>query len=254
MRLISWNVNGIRATLNKGFADFVAAEQPDVLCLQETKARPEQVQLPLEMAGYHGFWNSAEKAGYSGTAIFSRVAPLHVGYGIGHEHHDREGRVITAEFADFSLVTVYTPNSQDELRRLEYRQQWDADFLAYVKNLEAEKNKPVIFCGDLNVSHQEIDLARPKENRRNPGFTDEERAGFGNMLDAGFVDTFRHLYPEQRNAYSWWSYRGGARERNVGWRLDYFLTSTPLRERIVEADILAHVHGSDHCPVRLILR
>ena len=162
--------------------------------------------------------------------------------------------MITAEFADFSLVTVYTPNSQDELRRLEYRQQWDADFLAYVKNLEAEKNKPVIFCGDLNVSHQEIDLARPKENRRNPGFTDEERAGFGNMLDAGFVDTFRHLYPEQRNAYSWWSYRGGARERNVGWRLDYFLTSSPLRERIVEADILAHVHGSDHCPVRLILR
>jgi exodeoxyribonuclease III len=253
MLLISWNVNGIRAALTKGMADFVSAENPDVLCLQETKAREEQVELPLEFSGYKRYWNSAQKPGYSGTAIFSKTAPLSIEYGIRHDHHDNEGRVISAEFAEFSLVTVYTPNSQDELRRLDYRVQWDADFLAFVKQLEAEKHKPVIFCGDLNVSHEEIDLARPRENRRNPGFTDEERQGFSNMLDAGFTDTFRHLYPDQRDAYSWWSYRGGARERNVGWRLDYFLTSHTLRDRIAAADILPHIHGSDHCPVSLRL-
>jgi exodeoxyribonuclease-3 len=253
MLLISWNVNGIRAALTKGMADFVSGEQPDVLCLQETKAREEQVDLPLEFAGYQRFWNSAQKPGYSGTAIFCKTKPLAVEYGIRHDHHDTEGRVITAEFADFSLVTVYTPNSQDELRRLDYRMQWDADFLAFVKAIEVEKKKPVIFCGDLNVSHQEIDLARPRENRRNPGFTDEERMGFSNMVEAGFIDSFRHLYPDKRDAYSWWSYRAGARERNVGWRLDYFLTSQALRERIAAAEILPHVHGSDHCPVSLRL-
>ena len=253
MLLISWNVNGIRAALNKGMADFVSQENPDVLCLQETKAREEQVDLPLEFAGYKRYWNSAQKAGYSGTAIFSKSAPLSIDYGIRHDHHDTEGRVITAEYADFSLVTVYTPNSQDELRRLDYRMQWDADFLAYVKLLEIERNKPVIFCGDLNVSHQEIDLARPRENRKNAGFSDQERQGFSNMLTAGFTDTFRHLYPEQREAYSWWSYRAGARERNIGWRLDYFLVSQSLNVRIAEARILPHVHGSDHCPVALHL-
>jgi exodeoxyribonuclease-3 len=253
MLLISWNVNGIRAALTKGMADFVSRENPDVLCLQETKAREEQVDLPLEFAGYKRYWNSAQKPGYSGTAIFSKTAPLSLEYGIRHEYHNKEGRVITAEYADFSLVTVYTPNSQDELRRLDYRMQWDADFLAYLKLLEVEKNKPVIFCGDLNVSHQEIDLARPRENRRNPGFSDEERQGFSNMLDAGFTDTFRHLYPDKCEAYSWWSYRAGARERNVGWRLDYFLTSHALRDRIAAAEILPHVHGSDHCPVSLRL-
>lgn len=253
MLLISWNVNGIRASLNKGMADFVSRENPDVLCLQETKAREEQVDLPLEFSGYKRYWNSAQKPGYSGTAIFSKTAPLSIEYGIRHDHHNNEGRVITAEFDSFSLVTVYTPNSQDELRRLEYRMQWDADFLAYVKQIESEKNKPVIFCGDLNVSHQEIDLARPRENRRNPGFSDEERQGFSNLLEAGFTDTFRHLYPDKREAYSWWSYRAGARERNVGWRLDYFLTSHSLNDRIAAAEILPHVLGSDHCPVSLRL-
>lgn len=253
MLLISWNVNGIRAALTKGMADFVSNTNPDILCLQETKAREEQVDLPLEFAGYHRFWNSAQKPGYSGTAIFTKTPPISVDYGIRHEHHDSEGRVITAEYEDFSLVTVYTPNSQDFLRRLDYRMRWDVDFLRYLKELEQEKNKPVIFCGDLNVSHQEIDLARPKENRKNAGFSDQERQGFSNMLDAGFTDTFRHLHPETTEAYSWWSYRAGARERNIGWRLDYFLLSESLKSRIVDAGIMPQILGSDHCPVTLTL-
>jgi exodeoxyribonuclease III len=251
MKLLSWNVNGIRAVLGKGFGDFVTAEQPDILCLQETKARPEQVQLPLEMAGYHAFWNSAEKPGYSGVAVFSREKPLAVRAGMNIEHHDKEGRVLTVEYADFTLVNVYTPNAQDELRRLSYRLTWDEAFREHVAR-EAER-KPVVFCGDLNVAHNEIDLARPKDNRRNPGFSDEERASFGLLLDAGFADTFRHFYPDKTEAYSWWSYRAGARQRNVGWRIDYFGVSSPFMKNVVDAVILPHVHGSDHCPVGITL-
>ena len=254
MLLVSWNVNGIRAALKKGMADFVSTTNPDILCLQEIKARAEQVDLPLEFGGYHCYWNPAQKPGYSGTAIFTKNPPLAVQYGIRHEHHDGEGRVITAEYESFFVVTVYTPNSQDELRRLSYRMQWDVDFLGYLKSLEAEKGKPVICCGDLNVSHQEIDLARPRENRNNPGFSDGERQGFSRLLGAGFTDTFRHLYPDQTDAYSWWSYRAGARERNIGWRLDYFLLSTEICNRIADAEILPHIHGSDHCPVSLRLK
>ena len=251
MRLVSWNVNGIRAVIKKNFAEFVAEHSPDILCVQETKARPEQVDLPLELAGYHNYWNSAVKPGYSGTAIFSRHRPLSISHGINVEEHDSEGRVITVEFSDFQLVTVYTPNSQNELRRLAYRQQWDADFLAYCKELE--KSKPVIFCGDLNVAHREIDLARPKQNRNNAGFSDEERANFDNILEAGFIDTFRHFYPEKTDAYSWWSYRAGARGKNIGWRLDYFCVSSILIDRVRGAKILSDVTGSDHCPVTLEL-
>lgn len=251
MRLISWNVNGIRAVLKKNFTEFVTEHQPDVLCLQETKARPEQVDLPLEMGGYHAYWNAAEKPGYSGTAIFSKTPPLSVTYGIGIDEHDTEGRVITAEYDDFFLVTVYTPNSQNELRRLPYRQRWNTDFLAYCKDLE--KTKPVIFCGDLNVAHQEIDLARPKQNRKNAGFSDQERADFDAILAAGFVDSFRHFYPDKTEAYSWWSYRAGARGKNIGWRLDYFCVSAPFMKHVKKADILADVLGSDHCPVVLEL-
>lgn len=251
MKLISWNVNGIRAVLNKGFAEWFASVQPDILCLQETKARPEQVDLPLEFAGYHQYWNAAEKAGYSGTLILTKHKPISVTNGIDIEHHDTEGRVITAEFEDFYLITVYTPNSQNELRRLDYRMQWDADFLSYCKELE--KNKPVIFCGDLNVAHTEIDLARPKQNRKSAGFSDEERAGFDNIVGAGFVDTFRHFYPETTDAYTWWSYRAGARGKNIGWRIDYFCTSDALKPKLKSASILADVLGSDHCPVTLEL-
>ena len=250
MRLISWNVNGIRAALKKGLADFLADSSPDVLCLQETKARPEQVELPLEFGGYRAFWNSAEKAGYSGTAIFTRQQPLNVSYGIGIPAHDTEGRVITAEFADFHLVNVYTPNAQNELRRLDYRMDWDQAFRNYLGELE-KTGKPVVFCGDLNVAHQEIDLARPKENRGSAGFSDEERASFTRLLDSGFVDSFRHLHPELTEAYSWWSYRAGARIRNVGWRIDYFGVSTSITDRIKDAGILPDIHGSDHCPVTL---
>ena len=249
MRLISWNVNGIRAVLKKNFTEFLADYQPDILCLQETKARPEQVDLPLEMNGYHAYWNAAEKAGYSGTAIFTRREPIHVTNGMGIDEHDREGRVITAEFEHFYLVTVYTPNSQNELRRLPYRERWDAAFLAYCQSLE--KNKPVIFCGDLNVAHREIDLARPKQNRRNAGFSDEERAGFDRITEAGFIDTFRHFYPDIEGTYSWWSYRAGARGKNIGWRIDYFCVSPGLLEQIQQAEILTDVLGSDHCPVML---
>lgn len=251
MKLVSWNVNGIRAVLGKGFGDFVATERPDILCLQETKARPEQVQLPLELGGYHAFWNSAVKPGYSGTAVFTREKPLDVREGLGIEEHDLEGRVITVEFADFTLVNVYTPNAQDGLRRLPYRLAWDAAFRMHVAR-EAER-KPVVFCGDLNVAHQEIDLARPKDNRMNPGFSDAERASFAELLAAGFSDSFRHFYPDKPDAYSWWSYRAGARARNVGWRIDYFGVSTPFLDRVADADILAHVPGSDHCPVAIRL-
>lgn len=251
MRIISWNVNGIRAVIKKNFAEFVSEHQPDVLCLQETKARAEQVDLPLELAGYRNYWNPAEKPGYSGTAIFTRREPLNVTHGIGMREHDSEGRVITAEFEDFHLVTVYTPNSQNELRRLPYRQQWDADFLAYCKTLES--SKPVIFCGDLNVAHREIDLARPKQNRNTAGFSDEERANFDAILEAGFIDTFRHFHPDKTDIYSWWSYRAGARGKNIGWRIDYFCVSEPLIAQVQSAGILTDVMGSDHCPVVLEL-
>ena len=249
MKIISWNVNGIRAVIKKNFAEFITDHQPDILCLQETKARAEQVDLPLEMAGYHCYWNSADKPGYSSTAIFSKTKPLSVVNDMGIDEHDTEGRVITAEYPHFYLVTVYTPNSKNELARLPYRQRWDDDFLAYCKNLE--KTKPVIFCGDLNVAHQEIDLARPKGNRKNPGFSDEERGKFDNILSAGFIDTYRHFYPDTADAYSWWSYRAGARGKNVGWRIDYFCVSSPLIEKVNQAAIHADVLGSDHCPVSI---
>jgi exodeoxyribonuclease III len=251
MKLLSWNVNGIRAVIGKGFGEFVSEHQPDILCLQETKARPEQVQLPLELGGYRAYWNSAEKPGYSGVAVFSKMEPLAVQIGMGVEQHDTEGRVLTLEFADFILVNVYTPNAQDGLRRLAYRQQWDEVFRAHL--LAQASRKPVVFCGDLNVAHREIDLARPRENTKNPGFSPEERAGFSELLAAGFTDTFRHLYPDQADAYSWWSYRAGARVRNIGWRIDYFGVSSPLIDRLKTAEILPHVHGSDHCPVGITL-
>lgn len=251
MKIISWNVNGIRAVLKKGFAEWFAEEQPDILCLQETKARPEQVELPLEFAGYHQYWNSADKPGYSGTLILTKVKPINVVNGIGIDDHDREGRVITAEYADYFLVTVYTPNAQNGLARLDYRLQWDHDFLAYVKDLE--KTKPVIFCGDLNVAHQEIDLARPKSNHKNPGFSPQERESFDNIVAANFTDTFRHFQPDTTEAYSWWSYRAGARARNVGWRIDYFCVSNSLTDSLKNAWILSEVLGSDHCPVAIEL-
>lgn len=250
MKLLSWNVNGLRAVLRKNFLEFLAAETPDILCLQETKCRPEDVEQ-LWPADYTTYWNSAEKKGYSGTAIFTRTRPLQVTQGIGIAEHDREGRVLTAEYADFILVNSYVPNSQRELTRLPYRQQWDRDFLAYLKGLE--QRKPVIWCGDLNVAHTEIDLANPKANVKNHGFTPEERAGFGAALAAGFVDTFREFEKGPRH-YTWWSPMGGARGRNVGWRIDYFLASAPLRPRLKSAFIRPDVLGSDHCPVGLELR
>ena len=252
MKLISWNVNGIRATLGKGLPDFIATEQPDILCLQETKARPEQVALPLEFAGYHAYWNSANKPGYSGVAIFTRHPPLNVTYGLGIEEHDQEGRVITLELEDFHLVNVYTPNSQNELRRLPYRMTWDHSFLKHLEALK-QTGKPVVFCGDLNVAHQEIDLARPKANHFSAGFSDQERAGFTAIIDAGFVDTYRHFYPDKPEAYTWWSFRGGARARNVGWRIDYFGVSADFVSRVKSAGILHETAGSDHCPVILEL-
>ncbi len=247
MKIISWNVNGIRAVIKKNFAEFITEHEPDILCLQETKARSEQVDLPLEVAGYHTYWNSADKPGYSSTAIFTKQEPLSVTNGMGIDEHDTEGRVITAEYEEFYLVTVYTPNSKSELTRLNYRQRWDDDFLAYC--LDLEKKKPVIFCGDLNVAHQEIDLARPKTNHKNPGFSDEERAKFNNIVSAGFIDTFRHFHPDKADAYSWWSYRAGARKKNVGWRIDYFCSSPSIIDRIDDAFILCETMGSDHCPV-----
>lgn len=250
MKLISWNVNGIRACVEKGFLDFFKEIDADVFCLQETKLQAGQIELPLE--GYHQYWNYAEKKGYSGTALFTKTEPISVTYGIGIEQHDHEGRVIAAEFADFYVVTVYTPNSQDELKRLDYRMQWETDFKAYLKKLE--EKKPVIVCGDLNVAHQEIDLKNPKSNRRNAGFTDEERGKMTELLADGFVDTFRYFYPDQKDIYSWWSYRFQARSKNAGWRIDYFLASKALSERLADAKIHTQVLGSDHCPVELLLQ
>ena len=250
MKLISWNVNGIRACVQKGFLDFFNEVDADIFCIQESKM--QEGQLDLELEGYHQYWNYAEKKGYSGTAIFTKQEPISVQYGIGIEEHDHEGRVITLEFEDFYMVTVYTPNSQDELKRLDYRMQWETDFLAYLKKLE--ENKGVIFCGDLNVAHQEIDLKNPKTNRKNAGFTDEERAKFSEVLKAGFIDTFRYFYPDAEGVYSWWSYRFSARAKNAGWRIDYFCVSECLKDRLQDAKILTDVMGSDHCPVQLDLK
>jgi exodeoxyribonuclease-3 len=251
MKLVSWNVNGIRAAMNKGFRDFVETDQPDVLCLQETKAEPSQVDLSwADPLGYHKVWNWAEKKGYSGTSIWSKVAPQKESLGIGIGEHDREGRVISATFDDFQLVTVYTPNSQRELTRLDYRQQWDAAFLAYVKKLN--RRKPVIFCGDVNCAHNEIDLANPKSNRRNAGFTEEERAGLDKIVEAGFLDSFRQFDDGPGN-YSWWTYRSDARQRNIGWRIDYFWVAQKFWERVAGARIRSEILGSDHCPVELTI-
>lgn len=249
MKLISWNVNGIRACLQKGFMDFFTEADADIFCLQETKLQAGQHDL--ELPGYRQYWNYAEKKGYSGTALFTKEEPLQVTYGIGVEEHDHEGRVITAEYEDFYVVTVYTPNSQRELTRLAYRMEWEAAFLQYVKGLSEKKG--VIFCGDLNVAHQEIDLKNPKTNHKNAGFTDEERACFTKVLESGFIDTFRHFYPDVTGAYSWWSYMANARAKNVGWRIDYFVTSDSLRERLADAKIHSQIMGSDHCPVELDL-
>ena len=247
IKFISWNVNGIRACCDKGFREAFKQLDADFFCLQETKM--QEGQLDLQFEGYQSYWNYAEKKGYSGTAIFTRHQPLSVSYGIGVEEHDHEGRVVTLEMENFYLVTVYVPNSQDELRRLDYRMTWEDAFLAYIKQLEAKK--PVVFCGDLNVAHQEIDLKNPKTNRRNAGFTDEERAKFSRWLEAGFTDTFRYFYPEQKDIYSWWSYRMNARARNTGWRIDYFLVSNRIADKIVDAKIFPEIMGSDHCPVSL---
>ena len=252
MRLGSWNVNGIRAVLKKGFLDQMDQCKADVICLQETKAMREQVAEVAWSSDYHQYWNAAEKKGYSGTAVFTKVKPENVLLGLGVKKHDREGRVITLEYQDFYLVNVYTPNSQNELRRLEYRtQEWDVAFRRFVKRLA--KTKPLVFCGDLNVAHEEIDLARPKENTRNPGFTPEERESFGKLLKGGFVDSFRE-FETGGGHYSWWSYRAGAREKNVGWRIDYFCVSQALKNRMKHASILPDVMGSDHCPVVLELK
>lgn len=249
MKFISWNVNGLRACCGKGFAEAFASLDADFFCLQETKMQPGQLDLAFE--GYRSYWNSAEKKGYSGTAIFTRHEPLSVSYGLGLEPHDHEGRVITLEMLDFYLVTVYTPNSQDGLRRLDYRMEWDDAFRDYLQRLDAVK--PVVVCGDLNVAHREIDLKNPKTNRKNAGFTDEERAKFGQLLEAGFTDTFRHFYPDAEGVYSWWSYRFKAREKNAGWRIDYFLVSDRLQPRLRQAAIHNEVYGSDHCPVEVVV-
>lgn len=247
MKLISWNVNGLRACMGKGFLDFVAAENPDMLCLQETKMQQGQADVPVD--GYHEYWCSAEKKGYSGTALFTKTEPLTVSYNLGIGEHDHEGRVITAEYPEFYLVTVYVPNSQDGLKRLDYRMQWEDAFRAYIKKLD--ETKPVIICGDMNVAHQEIDLKNPKTNRKNAGFTDEERAKMSELLGAGFVDTWRHFYPDAEGVYSWWSYRFKAREKNAGWRIDYFIVSERFVGRVKAARILTDVFGSDHCPVAI---
>jgi exodeoxyribonuclease-3 len=247
MKLISWNVNGLRACCDKGFRDAFKALDADFFCLQETKMQAGQLDLNFD--GYLSYWNYAEKKGYSGTAIFSRHTPLNVSYGIGIDEHDHEGRVITLEMPKFFLVTVYTPNSQDELKRLDYRMKWEDDFKNYL--LELDARKPVIVCGDLNVAHKEIDLKNPKTNRRNAGFTDEEREKFSQLLEAGFTDSFRHFYPDREGIYSWWSYRFKAREKNAGWRIDYFLVSNRLKDQLTGADIHTTVFGSDHCPVEV---
>lgn len=247
MKLISWNVNGIRACVNKGFEKFFKEADADVFCIQETKCQPGQIDLNFE--GYQSYWNSAEKKGYSGTAIFTKQKPLNVQYGIGIEEHDKEGRVITLEYENFYVVNIYTPNSKRELERLGYRQIWEDEIRKYLSKLN--KTKSVIMCGDLNVAHQEIDLKNPKTNRKNAGFTDEERNKMTELLNAGFVDSFRYLYPEKTDAYSWWSYMGKAREKNVGWRIDYFIVSEDIKKQIKQATIYSEIMGSDHCPVGL---
>lgn len=247
MRFISWNVNGLRAVVKKGFEDIFWSLDADFVCLQETKL--QEGQISLDLPGYESYWCYAEKKGYSGTAIFTRHTPLSVSYNLGLPEHDTEGRVITLEYGDFYLVCVYTPNSQDGLRRLDYRMSWEDDFREYL--CELDKAKPVIICGDMNVAHEEIDLKNPATNHMNPGFSDEERRKFTELLDAGFIDTFRSLYPDRTDAYSWWSYRAAARQRNVGWRIDYFVVSERLRGNIKDAYILPEVMGSDHCPVGL---
>lgn len=250
MKFISWNVNGLRACVGKGFAESFKQLDADFFCLQETKM--QEGQLDLDFEGYTSYWNYAEKKGYSGTAIFTRHQPISVSYGLGIEEHDHEGRVITLEMQDFYLITVYTPNSQDGLRRLDYRMTWEDDFLEYIKRLD--EKKPVIVCGDLNVAHEEIDLKNPKSNRKNAGFTDEEREKMTKWLSSGFTDTFRYFYPEQKDIYSWWSYRFKAREKNAGWRIDYFIVSNRLQERLDNAKIHTEIYGSDHCPVELTLK
>lgn len=247
MKLISWNVNGIRACMQKGFLDYFMAQEADIFCLQETKC--QEGQVTLDLPGYHQYWNYAEKKGYSGTAIFSKEEPISVKYGLGIEAHDHEGRVITLEFEKFFMVTVYTPNAQSELARIDYRMAWEEAFRGYLKGLETAK--PVVVCGDLNVAHQEIDLKNPKTNRGNAGFSDEERGKMTELLAAGFIDTFRYFHPELEGAYSWWSYRFKAREKNAGWRIDYFLASEALKENLVAAGIDKDILGSDHCPVYL---
>lgn len=250
MKCVSWNVNGIRAALTKGFMEYFREVDADVFCLQETKCQEGQVELELE--GYHQYWNYAEKKGYSGTALFTKEEPLGVTYGIQIEKHDTEGRVITAEFETCYVVTVYTPNSKNELARIDYRMEWEVDFREYLKKLETKK--PVIVCGDLNVAHNEIDLKNPKANRKSAGFSDQEREKFGELLEEGFIDTFRYFYPEVEGAYSWWSYRFKAREKNAGWRIDYFLVSKVLQDKLVGAKIDSEILGSDHCPVILEIK
>ena len=249
MKLISWNVNGLRAIMGKNFMEFFEAADADIFFLQETKLQAGQIEMDLP--GYHQYWNYAEKKGYSGTAIFTKQEPIDVRYGIDIEEHDKEGRVITLEFTDFYMVDVYTPNSQNELARLDYRMTWEDDFRNYL--LELDKKKPVLVCGDLNVAHKEIDLKNPKTNRMNAGFTDQEREKFQILLDAGFIDTFRYFYPEQTGIYSWWSYRFKAREKNAGWRIDYFLASRRLADKLESAQIHTEIFGSDHCPVEVTL-
>ena len=249
MKLISWNVNGIRACVQKGFLDFFKEVDADIFCIQESKLQEGQINLEIE--GYNQYWNYAEKKGYSGTAIFTKKEPLSVRYGLGIEEHDKEGRVITLEFEEFFMITVYTPNSQNELARLDYRMKWEDDFRDYLKSLE--ESKPVIVCGDLNVAHKEIDLKNPKTNRKNAGFTDEEREKFTTLLSSGFIDTFRYFYPDLKDTYSWWSYRFNARKNNAGWRIDYFIVSKALESKLESAKIHTEILGSDHCPVELVI-
>lgn len=250
MKLISWNVNGIRANVRKGFLDYFKELDADIFCLQETKLQENQIVLDLD--GYHQYWNYAEKKGYSGTAIFTKVEPISYKYGIGKETHDNEGRIITLEFEDFYLVNVYTPNSQTDLARLDYRMEWEDDFREHLNRLD--ESKPVILCGDLNVAHKEIDLKNPKANRKNAGFSDEERGKMTELLESGYVDTFRHFYPDKEDAYTWWSYMRKARERNTGWRIDYFIVSERFIDRVESASIHSDIMGSDHCPVEIIIK
>ena len=250
MKLVSWNVNGLRACIKKGFLDYFNKANADIFCIQETKLQEGQIDLSLE--GYHQYWNYAVKKGYSGTAVFTKDKPLSVKYDLGIEEHDQEGRVITLEYDDFYLVNVYTPNSQRELARLDYRMKWQDDFKAFLKELDSKK--PVILCGDLNVAHKEIDIKNPESNRRNAGFTDEERQKMTELLEAGFIDTFRYFYPDKEDAYTWWSYMRKSRERNIGWRIDYFIVSDRLKDRLIDAQIHSEVMGSDHCPVMLEIK